>query len=53
MDRELPQKQAKKPWTTPTLRTIELTEEERAQLEASDDPMAQLLKIRRNFEPGR
>lgn len=53
MDRELPKKQAKKPWTTPTLRKIELTEEERGQLKASDEPMAHLLEIRRNLESGR
>lgn len=53
MDRELPQKGAKKPWTAPTLRKIELSEEERAQLKASDDPIAELLKMRRNLGSGR
>lgn len=53
MDREIFQKQAKKPRSTPTLRKIELTDDERAQLQESDDPMAQLLRIRPDIKPGR
>lgn len=49
MDHEISQKQAKKPWKTPTLRKFELTEDECSQLRASDDPIAQLLKIRPNI----
>lgn len=46
MDREADQKSAKKPWKSPALRTFDLTDDERAQLRASEDPMALLFKIR-------
>ena len=40
------QKPAKKAWKSPSLRTIKLTEDEIAELRASDDPMTLLPKIR-------
>ena len=36
----------RKPWAAPTLRRIKLTEEELAELKASDDPMDHLLKLK-------
>lgn len=52
MDREADQKPAKKPWKPPALREFSLTEDERAQLRASEDPMALLLKIRPDIKAG-
>ncbi len=55
VDREAdskPDKGAKKPWVTPSVRSIELTEEERKQLKASDDAMALLLKMNPELKPG-
>ena len=52
MDREADQKPAKKPWKTPALRTIDLTEDERAQLRQSDDPVALLSRLRPDLKPG-
>lgn len=54
MDRGTDQKPAKgsKPWATPSLRTIRLTQDERDQLEESDDPMALLLKLRPELTRG-
>ena len=46
---EAPESKGKKelkPWTKPQLRKIPLTDNEVAQLRASDDPMALLLKIK-------
>lgn len=37
---------ARKPWAKPVLQRIELSEEERAALRASDNPMALLLKMK-------
>jgi hypothetical protein len=42
-------KQELKPWTKPVLRRIPLTDDELAQLRASEDPMALLLKIKREL----
>lgn len=41
---------SRKPWTKPTIRKIELTEEERAALLASKDPMALLGMIKPNLQ---
>ena len=43
----------RKPWTTPKLERIPTTEEERAALLASDDPMALLRKLKPELWRGR
>ena len=54
VDRDADRKPDKhlKPWNTPALRKFELTEDDLAQLRASDDPMALLLKIRPDIKAG-
>lgn len=37
---------AREPWTTPTLRSIDLTADEVAALRESDDPMALLFEMK-------
>ena len=52
MEREADRKPAKKPWKTPALQEFDLTEDERSQLQASEDPMALLSKIRPDIKAG-
>ena len=52
MDQESAPKLAKKGWATPAVRTVDLSDDERAQLRASKDPMALLLKLRPDLKPG-
>ena len=51
MNQESEPKPAKKAWTTPAVRTVDLSDDERAQLRASKDPMALLLKLRPDLKP--
>ena len=51
MNQESEPKPAKKAWTTPAVRTVDLSDEERAQLRASKDPKALLLKLRPDLKP--
>ncbi len=44
-DSNRPAAKGLKPWSTPTVRKIDLSEDEIARLKASDDPKATLLKM--------
>lgn len=39
-------KSVRKPWKSPEIRKIELTDEDKEALRSSDDPMALLLKLK-------
>ena len=52
VDRGADQKPAKKPWKTPAIRKFDLTEDDRALLRASEDPMSLLLEIRPDIKSG-
>ena len=52
MNRESDHKPAKKPWTAPTLRNYELTEDEIAKLRTAKDPMALLFEMKPELKEG-
>lgn len=54
MDREADQGPGKgrKPWKTPRLRKLELTEDEIARLRAAEDPMALLVEMKPELNRG-